>query len=119
MYLLLVNSKSIGERSEGMILAIFLRAGKVVLQPFGDNQRYDLVVDEVGKFIRIQCKTARIKNGCIMFDTCSSSFHRGGKKRGYLGEAEIFAVYSPDLDQVFVIPVKDARKRYSRRHKPL
>lgn len=39
------NSKSIGERSEAMALAHFLQLGWVVLLPFGDNQRYDLVID--------------------------------------------------------------------------
>ena len=34
------SPKVVGEKSEGMVLAALLRAGKVVLQPFGDNQRY-------------------------------------------------------------------------------
>ena len=57
-----MNSKDVGEISEGMVLAALLRARKIVLRPFGDNQRYDLVVDEDGTFVRIQCKTARLKD---------------------------------------------------------
>src|SRR5580692_8541807 len=99
------NPKSIGERSEGMVLAALLRAHKVVLQPFGDNQRYDLVVDDNGTFSRVQCKTARLKGGVLVFDTCSSQTHRGRGKQGYKGQIELFAVYSPDLDKTYLVPV--------------
>lgn len=102
-----MNSKAIGERSEAMVIAALLRAGKVVLQPFGDNQRYDLVIDETGKFTRIQVKTGRLKGGTVYADTCSSYVHRGGGKRGYAGEADVFAIYSPDLDKIFMIPVEN------------
>lgn len=100
------SPKTIGERSEGMVLAALLRAGKVVLQPFGDNQRYDLVIDEVGTFIRVQCKTGRLKNGVIFFDTCSSQAHRGKGKQDYRGQADVFGVYSPDRDDVYLVPVE-------------
>lgn len=102
-----MNTKTIGECSEGMVLASLLRAKKVVLQPFGDNQRYDLVVDEKGTFLRIQCKTARIKNGCLLFDTCSSQCHRGKGKFNYRGQADLFAIYSPDFDKVYIVPVDE------------
>src|SRR5262249_30713483 len=52
------NTKSIGEVSEAIILAEFLKAGFPVLLPFGDNQRYDMVVEVGGRFLRVQCKTA-------------------------------------------------------------
>lgn len=93
-------------------MAALLRAGKSVLRPFGDNQRYDLVVDEGdGKFTRLQCKTARIKDGVLMFDTCSSQSHRGKGKQHYRGQVEAFAVYSPDLDRVYVVPVEQVGTR--------
>ena len=104
------NPKAIGEKSEGMILSALLRAGKVVLQPFGDNQRYDLVVDEgEGRFVRIQCKTARLKkDGSVLeFETFSSSGSGSLNKRGYKGQIEMFAVYSPELDKIYMIPVEE------------
>lgn len=100
------NPKTIGERSEALILARLLLNGEVVLQPFGDNQRYDLVVDRSGSFLRIQCKTGRIHNGVIRFQ--SSSNAGGGPKRGYRGEIDLFGVYCPDNDTVYMVPVNDA-----------
>jgi hypothetical protein len=107
-----MNSKSVGERSEAQVLAMLLKAGKVILVPFGDNQRYDLVIDDGGKFIRVQCKTGRIKKNVLCFPTCSSTLHRkNGKKQGYKGEVELFGVYCPDNDKVYMIPVNDAPDR--------
>jgi len=108
------NPKKTGERSEGMVLAALLRAGKVVLQPFGDNQRYDLVIDEGGTFVRVQCKTARLSRNkkALEFATCSSSVHRkGGSRRDYRGQADQFGVYSPELDKVFLVPVDEVGLR--------
>lgn len=102
----MANTKTIGEKTEGMVLAALLRAGKVVLLPFGDNQRYDLVVDDGGgRFTRIQCKTGRIIGNGIRFDTCSSQSHRGKGKQSYTGQIEMFGVYSPDLDKVYLVPI--------------
>ena len=101
------NPKAVGERSEGMVLAALLKARKVVLMPFGDNQRYDFVIDEGGVFKRIQCKTAQLKKGVLRFNTCSSQPHLAAGKRDYRGQIEAFAVYSPDLDEVFIVPVDE------------
>lgn len=101
------NTKAIGEKSEGMILAALLRAGKVVLQPFGDNQRYDLVVDEDGHFIRVQCKTGTLRKGVVMFKSCSTHYHRGQGFQNYRGQADVFGVYVPALDKTYIVPVED------------
>ena len=105
------SPKAIGEQSEGMILAALLRAGEVVLQPFGDNQRYDLVVDRNGTFVRIQCKTGRVKDGAVIFHTCSMHYHRGKGKQSYHHQADLFGVYVPELDRSFLVPVEDVPSR--------
>lgn len=87
-------------------MAAFLKAGKVVLTPHGDSQRYDMVIDEGGKFIRIQCKTGRIVNGAIRFPTCSTNWLQK-TSRNYRGQVEYFAVYCPELDKVYVVSVLD------------
>lgn len=101
-----MNTKDKGERSEGQILAAFLRAGKVVLHPFGDSQRYDMVLDEGGRFVRVQCKTGRILGDVIAFNTCSGSYK--GVRKPYLGDADLFAVYCPQNNKVYAIPVEKA-----------
>lgn len=102
-----MNSKSLGDISEAMIVAAFLRAGVPVLRPVGDNLRYDLVIELDGVFKRVQCKTAQYKDGGLAFATCSSYNHRNRPRRNYRGEADLFAVYAPHTDKVYVIPVDE------------
>lgn len=101
------NPKAIGEQSEGMILARFLQLGWIVLQPFGDNQRYDLVLDRGNGFERVQVKTARLKHGTVRIQTCSSYSHRGKGKRSYRGDCELFAAWCNETGKVYLIGVSD------------
>ncbi len=58
--------------------------------------------------MRAQCKTGRLRDGRVLFNTHSvRSNTRGSERRGYLGEVDVFIVYCPDLDRVYVIPVGD------------
>jgi PD-(D/E)XK endonuclease len=99
--------KGRGDQTEGIILAHLLRLGKVVLLPFGNSQRYDLVIDEGGgRFTRAQCKTAWRHPGRLVFNACSVHA-RTGKKTGYVDHADVFLVYSHDTDKVYYIPVRD------------
>lgn len=102
------NPKAIGERSEAVIIAKLLMRGEVVLRPFGDNQRYDLVVDRNGVFVRIQCKTGRIKNGAVLFSCCSNA--GGYNKRSYHGEIDFSAVFCPENGNVYMVPVDEVPK---------
>lgn len=109
-----MNSKTKGEITEGVVLAHMLKLGYAVLVPFGDNKRYDLVIDRGdGVFIRGQCKTARLVNGCIAFNTSSTNGFTG-KRSNYVGEIDVFWVYSPDTGFVYEIGVNDVGKNSCR-----
>lgn len=83
----------------------------MVLRPFGENQRYDLLIDDGDRFIRVQCKTGRLRNGVIRFNACSVTYHhpsnRGTReyKRDYRGSADLFGVYCRETDSVYLVPV--------------
>jgi hypothetical protein len=100
------NPKAIGEMSEGVVLAELLKCGKVVLLPFGNNQRYDLVMDDDGQFIRIQVKTGWWLNGCIRFKTNSVNAFTG-RRTTYAGMADVFMVYSEHTGKVYSVPVSE------------
>jgi hypothetical protein len=110
------HTKSVGEYSEVVIAERLLRAGYNVLTPYGDSLRYDLVIEDAdGQFWRVQCKTAwlekRARGEGITFATASNHYHyRGGRynhaRRGYQGQVDYFAVYSPDFDKVYLIPIE-------------
>ena len=102
-----MNTKHKGNITESRIIYEFVKRNIPVLIPFGDNERYDLIVEIDGVFKRIQCKTAHYKNGCVMFNTCSSQTHRGNGKQSYKGQIDYFAVYCPPLDKCYVCHVDD------------
>ncbi|MGH9782870.1 MAG: group I intron-associated PD-(D/E)XK endonuclease [Terriglobia bacterium] len=101
------NSKSVGDITQSQVMAALLKHGKKVLMPFGDNYRYDLVVEEDGRFTRIQCKTGKLHRGAIVFAVASSQYHRGGKRQDYRGQIDAFGVFCPDNAKVYIIPIDD------------
>jgi hypothetical protein len=101
------NSKSVGDITQLQVMAALLKQGKQVLMPFGDNSRYDLVVDQNGSFTRVQCKTGRIDRGAVVFSVASSQYHRGGKRENYRGQVDAFGVFCPENDKVYIIPIDD------------
>jgi hypothetical protein len=52
------TTKRTGDLTEAQVMTALLGAGYNVLVPWGDNQRYDLVMEKAGRFHRVQCKTA-------------------------------------------------------------
>ena len=104
-----MHPKQRSQCSEAAILFEFTRRGVTVLEPFGDNERYDFVVEICGRFYRVQVKTGRLNNGRVQFETRSSgTLTRKVKKEGYDGQIDIFAVYSPDLEQSYIVPIDEA-----------
>jgi hypothetical protein len=109
------HPKSIGDRSMLAVMLALYDAGYVVLLPFGENTRYDLVINDGVHFERVQCKTGRLRNGTVRFRASSSYAHHPNPKitsRDYLGEIDYFAVYCPETGGVYLIPVADAQLRH-------
>lgn len=98
----------VGHRSEAAVLAELVKRGYRVLLPFGVNQRYDLVLESDGRFLKAQCKTGRLRNGVIQFSAVSIQSNTCGTRiRGYDGEVELFVVYCPDNRGIYVIPADE------------
>jgi len=106
------NPKAVGELSEAAVVHHLVRAGYELAKPLGDNQRYDLLIEEPDRFLRVQVKTGRLKrDGAVHFPTCSSQAHRGRGTFTYRGQCELFAVYCPELDETYLVPVDAAGTR--------
>jgi hypothetical protein len=99
----------VGQRTEAIVLAELVRRGYRVLTPFGTNQRYDLAIDLGDRFLRAQCKTGRLRRGTIVFHPKSvrSNTHKT-YCRTYENEVDLFLVYCPETDRVYVIPIEEA-----------
>jgi|SRR5579864_1605620 len=105
------NPTSKGKTSEAVILAALVRLGKHVLVPWGE-ERYDLAIDDDGRLMRVQCKTGTLRNGCIVFKTCITDARRPGGDGGYAGQIDAFAIYCPELDRVYFVPIGALPSRF-------
>lgn len=102
------DTKSIGDLSEVMAIAALTKAGYAIAVPLGENHRYDLVIDDGCALWRVQVKTGRLRKGAVLFNCYSSHQHRNGPScRSYSGEIDYFAVYSPELETTYLVPIKD------------
>jgi PD-(D/E)XK endonuclease len=99
----------VGDRTEAIVIAALVRLGYRVLRPLSANQRYDLVLDVDGEFVRVQCKTGRLRKGAIVFSAHSCRSNRNGiYVRSYTDEADVFLVHCPDTDRIYAVPVGDS-----------
>jgi hypothetical protein len=104
------HPKDIGDRSMLAIIFAFRLQGWQVLMPFGENTRYDFVVERGRQLRRVQCKTGRLRDGAVIFATCSTYAHHPNPKvirRDYAGQVDEFAVYCPETSAVYSIPIED------------
>jgi hypothetical protein len=95
-----------GNTTEAAVLSALVEQDLAVLVPFGEGHPYDLVVHlRANSFLRIQCKTARVQNGCLLFNSRSTDHGRG--EGTYLGLADLFGVYCPTTGAVYLVPVHE------------
>jgi hypothetical protein len=101
-----METRERGNRTEAKILAAFVDVGYLVFLPFGDGHKCDLIIDDGRNVQRVQCKTGRVRNGCLMFNACSFSGN-GAVRRDYKDVADLFAVLNPETGDVYIIPVEE------------
>jgi hypothetical protein len=102
----------IGAISQARVAAALVESGRKVLIPFAQVPRYDLVVEEQGRFFRVQCKTGHLVRGAVCFPTQSL---RAARKEAewrrvafdYQGQIDYFGVYCPDNGNVYLVPIED------------
>ena len=106
------NTSRKGEVTESVILARLVQLGYECLIPWGHDHRYDIAIDDDGKLVRIQCKTAHYieERGCLEFNTAITYARVGGKphiRKGYQGQADYYGVYSLETGKTYLVPVDD------------
>jgi ABC-type Fe3+/spermidine/putrescine transport system ATPase subunit len=108
-----VNSKDRGDETEARAIREFVSSGHSVSIPFGDNDKYDVVVDNGQSLYRVQCKTAwKNKPETIRFNTHSQTTRNGEyHERTYQGDIDAFLVRHPETEQLYWIGVEDATEQ--------
>lgn len=103
-----------GKHTEAVILLEFLKQNETILLPFSNDTRFDLVLLRGNQFLRVQCKTAKLKNGVIHCPCCSTT-HKGLNK-GYQDQIDLFAFYCPENENIYLVPIQDAGGNFSEMH---
>jgi hypothetical protein len=92
-----------GNPCEAAVLNAFVLGGFDVLLPFAEGHPYDMVVDAGEVFVRVQCKTAWARGGCLVFNAYATD--HGNGQGSYVGRADVFGAYFPPTRQVYLVPV--------------
>ncbi|MBO0720052.1 MAG: hypothetical protein J2P41_04480, partial [Blastocatellia bacterium] len=92
-----------GNLSELKVITAYVEAGFTVSIPFGGGAQYDLIVDTRLRLLKIQVKTGRLRNGCILFPTMRFSGQKGKGCRYEPGEIDLFAIFCPDNEHIYVM----------------
>jgi hypothetical protein len=102
-----MDTISRGNAVEAAVLQRLVRAEIPVYLPFGGGSPFDLlaVVPPEGRFVRIQVKSGRVREGCVRFNADSTD--HGSGQQTYHGRADVIAVHAHEPDAVFVVPVEE------------
>lgn len=104
----------VGDRTTLAVISVLRELGYGVLLPFGENTRYDLVIDNGEELEKVQCKTGRLRRGAVIWSMCSNYGHQSNPhfpRRDYQGEVDYFGVYCPETSGVYLIPIDDIPMR--------
>jgi hypothetical protein len=102
-----------GAAAEAEVAAAAIRLDLVVLRPLCDGGRYDLVLDLGNQLLRVQCKWASRRDD-VLLGRCITSRHtpHGYVRTSYSSaEVDAIALYSPDTDRCYLLPIQEAEGR--------
>ena len=85
-----INWKTFGDIGEAIVIAEAIKKGYTVSIPFGDNKKYDLIIERNGKLEKIQVKYHSGNGIFIRVDCC---YNKGYKPKKYTGK---------DIDAIIV-----------------
>lgn len=100
-----MDSHRKGEFTEATVIAELKRRSIPVSLPFGDNERYDMVLETpTGALVRVQVKTGWLTNGTIGFHTKTQHTNSTGNTyKKYQDDIDYFIVYCHDLESLYLI----------------
>lgn len=103
------HSKLRGEVAELRFMARAADQGLRVIKPWGDSSRYDFVVEQGGRFLRVQVKSTSVKQDqsyCCHLNT--------GRQKPYTrDEIDFIAAYIIPKDIWYIMPIEVAGRACS------
>lgn len=103
--------KTKGEITELFVAAELYKAGFAISIPYGENHRYDLVIEINGDLKKVQCKACRYYESSLTFDLCGQTITKGKTGGDYQGEIDFFATYCFETRKAYLMPITQVGKR--------
>jgi hypothetical protein len=99
-----MNTLQRGDATEAALISALTDRGFDVLLPFSRSSAFDLgIALAENRFLRIQCKCGRLREGCVVFNTMGTD--HGGGPQHYRGRADLFGVRCAEIGSSFLVPV--------------
>lgn len=112
-----INSKLKGDIGEAKAITRLLELHNPVSKPFGDNERYDLIVEsKSGKLLKVQVKFSSeiTESNALMFTLQSSKNHTTNRKETiYSSQIDYFILYHKLTDEVYIVPIERTNNQKS------
>lgn len=106
------NAKYQGNVCEAIALAKFIRKGWKVSIPYGDNCRYDFIVDKLdGVLYRVQVKSAcrpPVNNGEVLSIPLETK-NKNGTVQYTADQVDVFVAVDSVTDEIYWIPIENIR----------
>lgn len=107
-------SKQTGELGELEFILAATKKGLVVSKPFGDNQKYDFIVDSGGKLSRVQIKSCYVKaklkrgHGARYYDVNAACGNgdRSVRKSYQAKDVDFLVLFIKESYDFYIIPIK-------------
>ena len=109
-------NKQKGNVGEAKCLAKMIELGVPVSLPFGDNERYDMIIEHNGHLEKIQVKYSSVQynDGSTCFKLCSSTNHTTNKHyTTYENDIDAFLLYNVKSDEVYYLPIDMVKNKKS------
>lgn len=108
----MINVKAIGAQTELQCITYLHGLGYDISIPWGDNARYDFVLDVNHKLYKIQCKTSSLKDeGVYHFQTSSSRANTKGMTRVSYKKEEVDYFCTFIEGRCYLIPFDETSSR--------
>lgn len=102
-----MNSNTIGNMTECVILAEFQKLEIPVSIPFGRNEPYDFVIETKDGFKSVQVKHGTYKNGCVVSEICHKRSYKKTQKDSYKGVVDYIAIWCSELDKAYLLKIDE------------
>ena len=103
-----LTSKEKGNLTELQCMTEFYKAGYRVSIPYGENSRYDMILDVNGHLLRVQCKTSKaVSDECFSFACRSTRVNSQGSYSTKYTKDEIDYFSTFYNGKCYLVPVEE------------